>query len=439
MPYNLTITNGSSLVTVADNSYDHTTTSLNLIGSSYPGYGLLLNENFVSLLENFSNNSAPLNPLQGQLWWDSQNKELKVWNIPSSGAPNWKVISNSQTGATAPTTPVNGDFWWNGTVLSVYNGSGWTSIGPANPANVAITAILQNTITDNTTTPHIVGNILVNNKLIAIASSDTLPFIPQTPITGYTSINPGLNLSTNITVTANASVGGILTVSGNSILANISGTNLTSTNLTSTINANLANLTVSGAAQLNGTTTFNGNVIIDGLLTLPSNSTAFANIAGNVAPSANLTYNLGSPTAYWNNVYGTSIHAQYADLAERFEADAEYEPGTVVEMGGTAEITAVGNDLSEEVFGVISTNAAYLMNSSAGTDSTHPPIAVQGRVPVKVTGVIRKGDRLVSAGNGIARAGKRSEITTWNVIGRALEDKTTTGLGMIEAVVKLNS
>jgi hypothetical protein len=96
-------------------------------------------------------------------------------------------------------------------------------------------------------------------------------------------------------------------------------------------------------------------------------------------------------------------------------------------------------ELSENVFGVISTRAAYLMNSGAGTDQSHPPIAVQGRVPVKVTGQIRKGDRLVSAGNGLARAGKRSEITTWNVIGRALEDKLDDGIGEIEAVVKLNS
>ena len=133
------------------------------------------------------------------------------------------------------------------------------------------------------------------------------------------------------------------------------------------------------------------------------------------------------------------IHAQYADLAERFETDTMYDPGTVVELGGAAEITAVVNELSEEVFGVISTKAAFVMNGRAGNDSTHPPVAVQGRVPVKVTGKIRKGDRLVSAGNGIARAGTKQEITTWNVIGRSLENKDTDGDGTVEAVVKLNS
>lgn len=185
--------------------------------------------------------------------------------------------------------------------------------------------------------------------------------------------------------------------------------------------------------------TVSGNVNFTGNLTFPSNPTTFANISSSITPSANLSYNLGSITNWWNNIYGTSIHAQYADLAERFEADAVYDPGTVVELGGTAEITAATEDLSEDVFGVISTRAAFVMNSRVGDDLTHPPIAVQGRVPVKVIGTVRKGDRLVSAGNGFARAGLRSEITTWNVIGRSLENKDTLGPGTVEAVVKLNS
>ena len=91
------------------------------------------------------------------------------------------------------------------------------------------------------------------------------------------------------------------------------------------------------------------------------------------------------------------------------------------------------------MFGVISTKAAYLMNSGAGSDATHPPVAVQGRVPVKVIGKIRKGDRLVAAGNGLARSGAKNELTPWNVIGRSLEDKNMDGEGTIEAIVKLNS
>jgi hypothetical protein len=127
-------------------------------------------------------------------------------------------------------------------------------------------------------------------------------------------------------------------------------------------------------------------------------------------------------------------------LAERFESDSAYLPGTVVMLGGVNEITAAMDDASDEVFGVISTRPAHLMNNQDGyTDQTHPPVAMTGRVPVRVTGTVKKGDRLISAGNGVARAAKPGEYTAFNTIGRSLENKTTTGEGVVEATVKLNS
>ena len=126
-------------------------------------------------------------------------------------------------------------------------------------------------------------------------------------------------------------------------------------------------------------------------------------------------------------------------MAERFEADKSLPAGTVVSLGGVKEVTAVGEDLSEDVFGVVSTNAAFLMNGDAGNDITHPAIAVQGRVPVRVLGTVEKGDRLVSAGNGFARSALRTEMSAFNVIGRSLQTKTTSGSGTVEAVVKLNN
>jgi hypothetical protein len=95
-------------------------------------------------------------------------------------------------------------------------------------------------------------------------------------------------------------------------------------------------------------------------------------------------------------------------------------------------------ELSEDVFGVVSTTAGYLMNAMAGADDTHPAIAVGGRVQVKVTGKVKKGQRLVSAGNGMARAALPGEATAFNIIGRALEDKITTEVGTVEAFVKIN-
>jgi hypothetical protein len=117
----------------------------------------------------------------------------------------------------------------------------------------------------------------------------------------------------------------------------------------------------------------------------------------------------------------------------------QYPAGTVVALGGIKEITAAVEDLTEDVFGVISTRAGFLMNGDAGADTTHPAVAVNGRVPVRAIGTVKKGDRLVSAGAGLARAASREEITAFNVIGRSLEDKITADEGVIEAIVKLNS
>jgi hypothetical protein len=518
MAYTLNKTNGDLLTVLADGTTDTSTTNLTLVGKNATSYGEALNENFVKIMESFSSTTAPSVPLQGQMWWDSTNKQMSVYQ-----GTTWKVFSHAVPSASAPTSaPTAGDLWWdtvNGQ-LRGYTGSVWSLIGPQTPIGAATTDFQGNAATDTLSASHTVGNVIVNNKLAAIFSTDATAFTPAFtyPTSGITKVNPGLNFTStaeptaistpNMTVgvsSGNVQITALTTNYGFNVTANVAGTprsvlyvsgatgdvtfngnvnfptanpvtiSNVSSNISPTANGTqnlgstssywnqlyvrdvnaLGNITVGGTATVTGATTLSSTLAVTGKATLGNivttsglfwangvnyaQATSFISIASNVTPAANLTYNLGSPTAYWNNIYGTAIQAQYADLAERFEADGIYGPGTVVELGGSAEITAAVEELSENVFGVISTRAAYLMNSGAGTNQTHPPIAVQGRVPVKVIGRIRKGDRLVSAGNGIARAGLRSEITTWNVIGRALEDKLDDGVGEIEAVVKLNS
>jgi hypothetical protein len=153
----------------------------------------------------------------------------------------------------------------------------------------------------------------------------------------------------------------------------------------------------------------------------------------------NAVGNIGQTNNRFDTVFARATSASYADVAERFAADEVMEPGTVVELGGTYEITRAEKELSEQVFGVISTRPALTMNDASGNDATHPPVAMTGRVPVKVIGVVRKGDRLVSAGNGLARAASRDEITSFNVIGRSLIDKTTAEAGTVEAIVTIKN
>ena len=427
MSYTLTLTNGTLLENLADGSLDTTTTSVGLIGRNYAGYGQSLNENFIKMLEHFSNSTAPTNPLKGQIWYDSTNAVLKVYNGTA-----WKEITNTNPSSSAPSNSQTGDFWWDSTnsFLKLYNGSSWITIGPVTPPGAAVTSLVPNNLTDQISAVHTVGNIMINNKLAAIISSDTTSFTPASPSLagGFTTITPGYNVLNNMLV------GGTVTANGLAITgtATFNGAPIATTSGGGTASFAAINSTpIGNATPSTGAFT---TLSATGATTLTTLS-----VTGNITPTANLSYNLGSTSAWFNNIYGTAIHAQYADLAERFASDRPYSAGTVVELGGPAEIMAAGQDLSDNVFGVISTNAAYLMNSGAGSNTTHPPVAVQGRVPVRVTGVIRKGDRLVSAGNGLARAGARNEITAWNVIGRALADKLDSGEGLIEAVVKLNS
>ena len=142
-----------------------------------------------------------------------------------------------------------------------------------------------------------------------------------------------------------------------------------------------------------------------------------------------------------NVVHATSTSAQYADVAERFEADAPMTAGAVVEVGGTAEITETTSDLSENVFGVISDMPAYAMNAAAGNNESHPFVAMTGRTPVRVTGAVTKGQRLVTSSvKGCARAVAAGEtISPFHVIGRALESSTDAGIKLVNCAVRTNN
>lgn len=159
-------------------------------------------------------------------------------------------------------------------------------------------------------------------------------------------------------------------------------------------------------------------------------------VSGNIEPSVDNLYNLGSSVNQWAAVYGHSIEATYADLAERYEADAPYDAGTVVVFGGNKEITITTVEADHRVAGVISTNPAYLMNSLAGSSTTHPPVALKGRVPCKVIGPVKKGDMLVtSSHDGYAVVSNNPKVGT--VIGKAISDYDKNDFGMVEILVSM--
>jgi hypothetical protein len=158
---------------------------------------------------------------------------------------------------------------------------------------------------------------------------------------------------------------------------------------------------------------------------------------GNIVNSgANGVGNIGSSTTYFNTVFAKATSAQYADLAEMYCADAEYTPGTVVEFGGKNEITATTESHSTRVAGIISTNPSYLMNSTLECENS-VEVALTGRVPCRVVGSIKKGDRLVASGlhAGVATALDMSQYQPGCIIGKSLENYNSTEVGVIEVAV----
>jgi hypothetical protein len=251
----------------------------------------------------------------------------------------------------------------------------------------------------------------------------------------------GLSLSGNvisgIATTANITGGNVIAVSAASAVSVVASGNITGGNiLTGGLISATGNITggnVLGGANVNATTHTGTTVSVTGAITGGSLTVSTGNISGGNINNNNTTGvgNIGTSTVAFNTVFAKATSAQYADLAEWYEADADYEPGTVLVFGGSKEVTmAVGiNDV--RVAGVVSTNPAHIMNS--GLKAEHiAALALTGRVPTLVVGAVVKGDMMVTAGGGRAKACATPTMGT--VIGKAVQDHPG-GPGTIEIVV----
>jgi hypothetical protein len=260
------------------------------------------------------------------------------------------------------------------------------------------------------------------------------------------SVNDGGATSTVMTLTgsdASVTVANNLTVTGN---LTVSGTT-TSVNATNTTISDPLIVLNKGASIISG---YDGGIIIDRglgdsaaqrnaamLWDESANEFAFVfttetgSTAGNVSISQYANLQVGELT-------GQASSARYADLAERYEADQQLEPGDVVKLGGEKEITKTNTAYDKNVFGVVSTDPAFKMNSEAGDDATHPYVALSGRVYCKVKGPVSKGDRLTTSDEpGVAqKADLDSELNSvYAVIGRSLESSNDNGIRQLEIVV----
>ena len=256
MSYTITKTDGAVLTTIIDGTVDNTSSSLTLLGRNYSNYGQYMANDLVWLLENFSNTTAPLNPMAGQLWWNNSINLLQIFN-----GTGWKSVSAATANNIVPPTTTVGDQWWdtvnqqlytyNGT--TPYNIAGWILIGPTYSSvqgrSGPIWEVIQDTIGSN----HHILSIYLDNVRTGIISKDYV-FTPNVAIAGFTTIQTGYNLRTGDKLwgTANdsATLGGVSSGTffrkdidnwsvGNIVVSNNNGVTVgTSQQLTMAINGN---------------------------------------------------------------------------------------------------------------------------------------------------------------------------------------------------------
>jgi hypothetical protein len=195
MAYQVDKFNGQFFVSVEDGTID-TSSDLRFVGKNYAGYGEVQNENFLHLMENFANTTAPPKQVTGQIWFDSANKKLKFYD-----GVKWKLAGGAEVSPTAPSGLTTGDFWWDNTAkqLYAYTGTEFTLVGPESSpelgASTVIAAVVKGTVATSIG-PHTILQIFADDKVIGIYSKTAFTLDnTQNPIEDFTVIKKGFTLA----------------------------------------------------------------------------------------------------------------------------------------------------------------------------------------------------------------------------------------------------
>lgn len=359
----------------------------------------------------------------GEITVDTTNGTLRVHNGITAGGSNIATVSYVSAQIASSNAIV---FGTSNVRVSSSGGNVVTSVGgTANVLNVTSTgAIITGdlSVTGNAT---LSGNILGDR----IQNGNTIIDIQ---VAGGNA-NISIGGTSNVAVFANTGiyVTGLITASGN-----VTGSNILTGGLISATGA----ITSAGDLSLTGNIVDGGAMFINtssnGNITLNPNGTGVIILNKDLLNGqANGTGNIGNATGYFNTIFAKATSAQYADLAELYVADQSYDSGTVVEFGGTNEITISNLTHTTRVAGIISTNPSYLMNAGQIGDNVLP-VALTGRVPCRVVGSIVKGDRLVASEHaGVATVLDINKYQPGCIIGKALENYDSQDIGTIEVAV----
>lgn len=403
----------------------------NIITGNLNGANSITSNYFIGSGNNLSNIQGA--NVTGAVTYAGTANSVALANV--SGAGN--ITSINLDGSSSNTLYGNGVFapaavsYGNSNVatfLASYGSNTITTTGNINAGNIITGGIVS--ATGNISAPFFIGNGSQLTGISVGAGSQIVNGNSSVTVAANSNVSISVAGTTNVVIITNTSadITGNLSVTGNIIAGNISATLFTG-NVSG--NATTAG-TVTTAAQPNITSTGTlTSVLVSGNANVGNLNTANAGIIGgnNVTFTTGSNTNEGTFTGNFSLSAGSRLNATYADLAEYYEADAVYESGTVLAFGGDKEVT-LAEDETNKVAGVVSTDPAYVMNMKCKGEHI-VALALQGRVPTKVRGIINKGDMLVSGGDGYARPANNPVMGT--VIGKSLENFT--GEGIIEVAV----
>ncbi len=452
MPYTINKTNGAELATVADGTVNDTACNLVLIGRNVSTYGERQNENFVKLLENFSNVSAPSpgTALTGQLWYNSSTSQLNLRT-----ANTWQGLATYNKSSATPSTDVSsGDLWYKTTdgQVYVYQGSSFRLIGPVAPYSMGQTQLIAETIYDTGNNPHTVLTFYIDNDgngvgdRVAVISNDSQYDSNATPgYPGFGTIKPGVNLSTALTgakfagtATNSDALGGIgaaafmRTSVDNNITANI----VSSANITAhTINANLSG---NGAAI----SSLTGANVVGAVAsaTLAATATALATartitIAGNLSGSA--SFNGTSDITITTTLDTERLKLSGGTMTGQLNASQGFTAGTsstanmiYAAAGGNVGIKNTSPQTALDVTGAVR-SAVQVNATTSGTVTidgsfNNHQINLTGAVSINITNFNQTGQiiRLILVGTNLHGVGWSSDVYWPNGVAPNLNNGT---------------
>jgi hypothetical protein len=357
-----------------------------------------------------------------------------------------EINASNLSSGTVPTARLSGNY-------SINAATAGTVVTNAQPNITSVGTLTSLGVSGAVTASTLTSNVATGTAPLTVTSTTRVSNLNVAYANVADFISVAAGTGNNFLIFANAATGNITELTSTGLIANLSNNSITATTFVGALSGaatsattagtvttaaqpnitsvgTLTSLAVSGnatagnvyansgtigATLLTGTLTTVAQPNITSVGTLSSLTVSGALTTTQITAGANTT--AGNITGNWTLTAGSRLESTYADLAEYYEADVTYEPGTVLMFGGDKEVT-LADDGTSKVAGVVSTNPAYVMNATCPGLLT--AVALQGRIPCKVRGKISKGDMLISGGNGFARPNQFPTMGT--VIGKALQD-----------------